>query len=304
MKTITFTFLMFLTFVLFQTACTQCADTCNIYSFTYSEKSYEIIKELKTWEEASQCAVERGGYLVHIDSLGEQTAIYDAILASGISSTYTSVSNGGGIAYIWIGATDKNTEGTWLWDGNNDTSGENFWNGQGANGTGDGTAASGEYVNWGGTSKGPCQEPDDYSNNQDAAAIALAGWPSSTTNLGIAGEWNDIIVTSSIYYIVEYDTVKSSYEECVSGINNIEREVNVKIFPNPSNNKFNLYTGKTPVQNLKLEIFNIDGKIIQNLNLQNSNSAVLDLTGNPSGNYFLKLYINDEIIFKRIYLVE
>jgi hypothetical protein len=307
MKTIAFFFLAFLTCILSPHVQAQCADTCNIYSFTYSEKSYEIVKELKSWEEASQCAVERGGYLVHIDSLEEQTAVYNAIQASGISPTYISVSNGGGIAYIWIGATDKNTEGAWLWDGNDDGTGVNFWNGQGANGAGDGTVVSGKYANWGGTSKGTYQEPDDYSSNQDGAAIGLAGWPSGTTNLGIAGEWNDIISTSSIYYIVEYDTLKPSITECGTtgpGIFNIQEEAHIMIFPNPANNTFNLYTGNTPVQNLKLEVFNTDGKLIRNLNLQESNSSIIDLTGNPDGIYFLKLFINDEIFFRRVCLVE
>jgi hypothetical protein len=126
-------------------------------------------------------------------------------------------------------------EGTWLWDVNNDGTGVHFWNGQGANGSGNGTVVSGKYTNWGGTSKGTFQEPDDYNNDQDAAAIGLAGWPNGTTNLGIAGEWNDIISTSSIYYIVEYDTIKPSIAECeppVSVTGNIRGEIDIKIFPN------------------------------------------------------------------------
>ena len=164
-----------------------------------------------------------------------------------------------------------------------------------------------ELKTWEEASLSAIKEPADYNNDQDAAAIALAGWPSGTTNLGIAGEWNDIIITSSIYYIVEYDTVKPPIDECtppVSGINNIEGEFDVKIFPNPANDKFIIYTGETLVQNLKMEIFNINRKLIQYSNLQNSNSNIIDLTGNPSGIYFLKLYINNEIITKKVFLIE
>ena len=45
----------------------QCADTSNIYSFAYNGHTYEVIKENKTWTDASLCAVSRGGYLVEIN---------------------------------------------------------------------------------------------------------------------------------------------------------------------------------------------------------------------------------------------
>ena len=90
---------------------------------------------------------------------------------------------GGGIAYVWIGATDQQTEGTWLWDGNNDNTGGNFWIGQGTNGSGNGAAVGGAFFYWGGTSTGTPNEPDDYANAQDHAAIGLAGWPSGTNLL-------------------------------------------------------------------------------------------------------------------------
>jgi lectin-like protein len=101
----------------------QCANETNIYEFTFEDKTYEIVKELQMWDVAAACAVERGGYLVEINSQEEQNAVYDAIInGAGISPTYVSINNDGGIAYIWIGATDQNEEGTWLWDGNSDNS--------------------------------------------------------------------------------------------------------------------------------------------------------------------------------------
>ena len=179
----------------------QCASTANIYQFSYNGKNYEIVKGLKTWVNAAACAVERGGYLVHIDDQNEQDTIYDAIInGAGISSTYASVWDGGGVAYVWIGATDINTEGIWLWDGNNDNIGTNFWNGQGIAGTGGGSAVGGAYNNWGNAFGETPNEPDN-SGNQDAAGIALEAWP-----FGTPGEWNDIIITNNLYFIIEYGT--------------------------------------------------------------------------------------------------
>jgi hypothetical protein len=121
MKKITlFTCVTFL-FVAGKTYSQSCASAANIYSFTYGGKNYEVVKELKTWTQAAACAVIRGGHLAHIDSGAEQNAVYNAItLGASVSATYVSVSDGGGAAYVWIGATDKNTEGTWLWDGDGD----------------------------------------------------------------------------------------------------------------------------------------------------------------------------------------
>lgn len=105
----------------------NCTNTTNVYKFTHNSKVYEIVKELKTWINAAACAVERGGYLAEINNQNEQNSIYDAIInGAGIATNYATVNDGGGIAYVWIGATDKNIEGTWLWDGNNDNIGTNF----------------------------------------------------------------------------------------------------------------------------------------------------------------------------------
>lgn len=202
----------------------QCVDTNSIYTFSFptpgNQHTYEIVKELKDWTTAAACALERGGYLAKITSQAEQDSIFSKIQTSGISSSYTSVIDGGGIAYIWIGATDQVSEGNWIWDGTNSGTGANFWNGQGAAGIGGGIAVGGSFVNWGGKSIGVFKEPDNYfyNSDQDAAAIALSGWPSGTTLNGIAGEWNDIAISNTIYYLIEKNSCPTPYLQSVSNI--------------------------------------------------------------------------------------
>jgi hypothetical protein len=177
--------------------------------FNFGGHSYLIVKQKKNWVAASADAVSRGGYLVEIGSKAEQDAVWQAIRQSGISTGYTQVPDGGGAAYIWIGANDGTTEGGWIWNGANKSGNiPLFWLGNHT-----GSAVAGSYVNWGGTSKESLNEPDDYThtthspNGQDAAAIGLTEWPSgSSSPLGIAGEWNDIAVTNEIYYVVEFDS--------------------------------------------------------------------------------------------------
>lgn len=182
----------------------QCVYAAK-YTFTYNGKKYEIVKEKKTWADAAMYAYSKGGHLVEIDDQGEQLAVYDAIKKSGISPTYTEAKDAGGIAYIWIGATDRNHEGQWIWDGANTGHGINFWNGEGLHGKGNGTAANNAYENWGGSASGKPNEPDNSGGKQNAAAIGLAPWPKNSGSLGSAGEWNDINENNQLYFIVEYD---------------------------------------------------------------------------------------------------
>lgn len=185
----------------------QCSrpSASDIYTFCYQNRTIEIIKVKKKWTDAASCARQWGGELVMIDSQEVQDTVYHSILnGAKISTSYVKVSDGGGVAYVWIGASDYHKEGKWIWDGDNDGKGVNFWNGEGNAGSGNGSAVSGMFINWGGTSKGSPNEPDDYLNNQDAAGIGLDGWPSGSGSYGIAGEWNDINVSNQLYFVVQY----------------------------------------------------------------------------------------------------
>ena len=61
------------------TAWTQCAEQANIHHFVYDDKSYMVVQELKNWSDAASCSKELGGYLVEINSLAEQTAVFSGI---------------------------------------------------------------------------------------------------------------------------------------------------------------------------------------------------------------------------------
>jgi hypothetical protein len=263
----------------------QCANPANIYTFNYLGKKYEIVKESKSWTAASACAVARGGYLAEINDADEQDTILNAIFKGAlISQTYTQVPDGGGTAYIWIGATDKTTEGTWLWDGNNDGTGINFWIGQGAAGVGGGTAVSGKFINWGGKSKGTPNEPDDYGSSQDGGAIALDGWPLGTELYGVEGEWNDINITDSIYYIIEYDKA--------NGLNLLpEAQTGLCILPNPATNSIQLMMNDQPESSFSITIIDMMGKTVMQMSdinpPKNSYTKNIDTSNFRNGTYFL-----------------
>ncbi|MCF8297997.1 MAG: T9SS type A sorting domain-containing protein [Saprospiraceae bacterium] len=272
-------------------AISQCASVSNIYSFTYNGKNYEVVKEQKTWSQSAACAVERGGHLVHIDSQAEQDSVYYAIInGAGVSSSYNPIADGGGASYIWIGATDKATEGTWLWDGDGDDSGTSFWTGQGQAGSGGGAAVNSAFVNWGGTNSGPPNEPDNFTmspyapNGQDGGAMAISQWP-----YGIAGEWNDIDTANTNYFVIEIE-----FSTSVNKINTIDNSFS--IFPNPAIDMINL---KATHEISEVLIYSVAGQIV----LQKiANSCNLNLNLDLSkGIYIVKSkFKNDTVSYKKL----
>ncbi len=240
-------------------ASAQCASNSNTFSFTYNNHTYKIIKEQKNWSNAANCSVTFGGYLAEIDSQSEQDTIYNRIQnLANVSPNYTSVQDGGGIAYVWIGATDQQTEGTWLWDGDNTNSGTNFWTGQGTAGNGGGSAVGGNYNNWGGSSSGSPNEPDDF-NGQDAAGIGLSGWPSfNPGSLGNAGEWNDIDVSNQLYYVVEQNCIATETTDTVTACDSFTwtNGITYTSDNNTATDTLNTVNGCDSVVNLNLTIKN------------------------------------------------
>ncbi len=189
----------------------QCVEEEDVYSFEFEGHFYEVIRSEKTWADAASCAVERGGILAEINSQSEQDTIYHSIIhGAAVPDDYTIVPDGGGIAYVWIGASDQQDEGAWLWDGDGDNTGTNFWNGQGNAGVGGGTPVDELYNNWGGSSSGSPNEPDNFNDIQDGGAIGLAKWPAGAGfTLGVASEWNDISSSNSLYFVVEYECMET-----------------------------------------------------------------------------------------------
>jgi hypothetical protein len=193
------------------TGCSKDDDNEGTSDYFYQEgHSYRIVKQEKTWREAAADAASQGGYLTEIESKAEQDAIWQAIQKEGISSDYTKAPDGGDIGYIWIGG--HRIEGNaWIWNGAYQSGTfPLFWFGDQT-----GSAVGGAYANWGGSSKGSRNEPDNFThsslspNGQTTAAIGLASWPSgSSSPYGIAGEWNDIAETNKLYYIIEFDSEK------------------------------------------------------------------------------------------------
>ncbi len=169
------------------------------FQFIVDDHTYQVITTSSSWEAASAAARSKTvngvqGYLAHIDNLQENTAIFDQLMANISSNDFGNTSagsEGGGAAYVWIGANDISTEGTWVWVDD----GTQFWQGR----TG-GSSVDGRFNNW---PRG--FEPDNFQQ-QDAAGITLTGFPLGVPPWGAPGQWNDVDINNNLYYVVEFDT--------------------------------------------------------------------------------------------------
>jgi hypothetical protein len=248
----------------------QCAQAANIYTFTYSGHSYEVVKELKSWTEAATCAVERGGYLVQIDSAAENNFIMGQLMlgtAANIDENYHPVTDGGGASYIWTGGTDKSIEGTWIWDGDNNAAGVNFYTGQGTAGNGNGTIVGGAFVNWG-NSNG--SEPDNfyYLHDQDALGLSMGWWPH-----GVAGQWNDIDIFNTLYFIIEKDAI----------VNTCNTPLDLNSNGITTNTAILHWTGSAAIYNIKYKSLTETNWV--NTNSTNDSLELTDLAINTSYNF-------------------
>jgi len=240
----------------------QCANSSNIYSFVYNGKTYEVIKENKTWIDAASCAVERGGILAEINDSSEQNAIFAELNSNaGINANNTVAPDGGGGSYVWIGGNDIATEGNWVWDGNNDNNGIQFWMG-----TSTGSPVGGLYNNWG-------NEPDDFGG-QDALGLSLNGWP-----LGVVGQWNDVDHTNTLYYIIEHPTIL--------GIEDIDFNHIIKLYPNPFKNFVTIENDNLDLN--EVLIISPLGQEVKSISIKNLPSQKIDLSNLSEGIYLMKI---------------
>ncbi len=175
------------------TVLAECASADNIHAFVSDGKDYELIKLNRNWTFAAACAVERGGYLAEINNSDENAALFNEISTkTNIDPSNTIASDGGEASYIWLGANDSDTEGSWYWDGDNDGAGVQFWEGDAS-----GMAIDDLFSKWG-------NEPDNF-DDQDGLGLGITQWPIATGSLGSAGQWNDINLRNELYFLIEYD---------------------------------------------------------------------------------------------------
>lgn len=164
--------------------------------FKHGGHTYKIVTEPASWADASERAGgmtlgSNVGYLARIDSARENAAILDAVMnhLSEEQLEQTLAEDGSDAPFIWLGGSDAEAEGVWVWSNN----GDQFWSGD-FNGSG----VADRYTNWG-------VQPDSATGEEDALAMGLRDWPEPFFDLGSTGQWNDLDVSTTLVYVVEFD---------------------------------------------------------------------------------------------------
>lgn len=239
----------------------QCIlNDTNVYKFNSAGHSYWIVKENKTWVDASACAKAKGGYLAEINSDSEQIILNNKINSNAnITAANTVAPDGGGASYLWLGGTDRYVEGNWNWDGDNDSVGILFFQGKYPTGV----AVSGNYIHWG-------SEPDDFGNAQDGLGLAITDWP-----LGTAGHWNDLNPNNTLYYVIEFNSLTG-----LKQVNHSE----ISIYPNPACNELNLEWNNTFTK--RIQLFDATGHRVY-LNASSETSHHINTESLAAGLYSL-----------------
>lgn len=245
----------------------QCVSPQNRIAFNFDGKTYEIIKENKTWIAAAECAVSQGGKLAEINSAEENQAIFNALQNADIDVLETDAPDGFS-SYVWLGGNDISREGSWMWNGGNTDSSLQFWRGNAS-----GNAVGGLYNNWG-------NEPDNWGSGsgQDGLGMAIINWP-----LGLAGQWNDVNHNNSLYFVIEYGAILGTTDTKIKS--------KIALCPNPAVNTVKVLNTNAAAK--AVTIFNATGQQIMNVTQNNINDGEINVAALPAGIYMVNILFTD-----------
>jgi hypothetical protein len=134
----------------------------------------------------------------------------------------------------------------------------------------------------------------NFSTNQTFASTG--GWQTWTTTsqsvqLPVGRYTMRLLITQSPFNMnwLEFSTITSTNEPNNTSISGL------KIFPNPSENLFNIQATINQAQNIRLKVFDVNGKLLESNFLENASKIQeqISLDNFPSGIYFLSFYLED-----------
>ena len=162
-------------------------------------------------------------------------------------------------------------------------------------------------------SPGPLTHNITYTNNL-LEDVVNGGTPAYTwywwnSNTSLGGGPNITPTINGNYYCVvrddnfcHTDTIYYSVDDIVNDINEIDI-LQLVVFPNPSDGRFNvIFSGSNDI-NLSFKIYNMLGQIIHSeklYDIDNNFSSQVDLKTKARGVYMLKIETNDLVISKRL----
>jgi len=136
------------------------------------------------------------------------------------------------------------------------------------------------------------------TDNGDGSAV-LSGTP-ATENLGN----NEVVLTLTDGIIAS--PVEQSFiilVESGTGTGNISAGSNIKLYPNPTKGAIYLVIENQEVENLTVKVLDVAGKVIyikEFEHIKANSRNEIDLTNQPEGIYFIKVFSKDLVKFEKI----
>jgi len=139
-----------------------------------------------------------------------------------------------------------------------------------------------------------------YSWSFGDGTSSTLGSPSHTYTT--AGNYT-VILTGTLGNCSSSDTITINVG--FTGLEEVNLEESVNLYPNPSNGEFNLSLDFAIEQDVEIRIFNTIGELLKSRRMNNISSSVIEfnLNNNAEGFYFVNIKTNNESITKRISLI-
>lgn len=112
-----------------------------------------------------------------------------------------------------------------------------------------------------------------------------------------------VILTGTLGNCSSSDTITINVG--FTGLEEVNLEESVNLYPNPSNGEFNLSLNFEIEQNVEIRIFNTIGELLVSKTMNNTSSSFVEfnLNNNAEGFYFVNIKTNNESITKRISII-
>jgi hypothetical protein len=144
-----------------------------------------------------------------------------------------------------------------------------------------------------------------YGLNWDTGDVEFSHYLGEESSSFLSTPWNDAGVNNvidefgNIYFSGDGALVKIGIFDQSTSISEQDSELNISIYPNPSNGLFNI---KHPSEDISFRIHSITGKLIEEGHL-NSNISLIDITSQENGVYIIE-FIHKKTIMTRKLVVK
>lgn len=115
-------------------------------------------------------------------------------------------------------------------------------------------------------------------------------------NVAVGGNWPGYPNETTVFPATMYVDYVRVYQEDVVGVENLEQNNQISVYPNPSKDVFHISLPPNAETNTEIRLTDVMGKEIELENPVNSNRQMkIDLSNQSAGTYLLKIYSKEEI---------